>query len=1070
MNLTKTFRVLALLVMGVMTLGFFTGCSKEAKAKRHRARADSYFQKQEYSKAEVEYMNALRLAPKDPAVMRQLGILYYEQARMHRAVGALSESKKLDPQDADVRFRLGMLFLQFGDVTNARTEARFVLAQQPTNRQALFTLAESSRSEQDAAAIRSEINAFSAKNGLSPEVHVALAELDFRERNLASVEDHLKKAAALNPQSPFVNMSFARLRLAQTNISEGEAFLKRAAEASPFRSSYRLNWAGFKLRTGDRPLAREILQEVTAKAPDYVPAWNLLAEIALTEKDYEECAKITSSVLKLDPERIEARLLRGRMFVAQGQSDKAVEELTRLEALYPQASVVKYHLAVAHLRNGNLSKTTAALNQALQLTPGYPDAVTLQAELNLRSGNAPAAVNPLVQLLKAHPEHVSAAQLLAAAYQAQGKPDAALQIYRDLATRFPKNPEPPVLEGVVLRQQRKFSEARAAFERSERIAPAYHPAAEQLVELDLLATNYPAALARCSRLAASMTNSALPMLLEAKVHGARKDMKAAEQALLRGLDREPDSLGAFTLLAGLYSDMRDYSNALVRLDDMIRRNPKSAPAWMQKGVIYQALQENAKAKESYQRAIEANPNHAPALNNLAFMLSEEPGKLDEAFALATRARQAAPSDPSVADTVGWVHYKRRNFVPARALFAEASEKIDIAEVHYHLGLAEYGLGNEQRARESFEKAANGNLNPKLKEDANAHLAVLNFNSATAGPEDVARLEAAAKRDPLDYLVHLRLGLAYEKQKALEKAQTAFETASRANPQTSEPLLHLTRLLSGRDDARAYEIAKNARRLDPNNPSVALAYGTIALRQHDYSAALIALPEGLNASESTPDANYSLAVAQYAMGQLAPALATLQKLAIGNNPPAPAARDALTLINGTGQNAAQRTALAESRLKADPKDLIALAARAEIHEQQGQFKEAASRFEKAVEVSPDFWPARRRLAYIYAERLNDDKSALPHATKVRQVMPEDAVSAHVLGKIAFRRNEFANALRYFQEVARRESATGEPHYLVALTNLRLGRTNDSKTALSKALALPLPTPLSNDAKRLLAELK
>jgi Flp pilus assembly protein TadD len=207
-----------------------------------------------------------------------------------------------------------------------------------------------------------------------------------------------------------------------------------------------------------------------------------------------------------------------------------------------------------------------------------------------------------------------------------------------------------------------------------------------------------------------------------------------------------------------------------------------------------------------------------------------------------------------------------------------------------------------------------------------------------------------------------------------------------------------------------------------------------------------------------------------MGQLAPALATLQKLAVGENPPAPAARDALSLINGTAQNAAQRTSLAESRLKADPKDLLALVARAEIHEQQGQFKEAVSRFEKAVEVSPDFWPARRRLAYLYAERLNDDKSALPHATKVRQVMPEDAVSAHVLGKIAFRRNDFANALRYFQEVARNSSASGEPHYLVGLTSLRLTRTNDSKAALAKALELPLSPQMSNDAKRLLGELR
>ena len=100
------------------------GCSRDARLARHRERADSYFQKQEYAKAEVEYLNALRLAPRDVGLMRQLAFIYFEQGRSAMAYQALQQLKQANPEDADVRFRLGALMVQDRDFTNARVEAR----------------------------------------------------------------------------------------------------------------------------------------------------------------------------------------------------------------------------------------------------------------------------------------------------------------------------------------------------------------------------------------------------------------------------------------------------------------------------------------------------------------------------------------------------------------------------------------------------------------------------------------------------------------------------------------------------------------------------------------------------------------------------------------------------------------------------------------------------------------------------------------------------------------------------------------------------------------------------------
>ena len=46
-----------------------------------------------------------------------------------------------------------------------------------------------------------------------------------------------------------------------------------------------------------------------------------------------------------------------------------------------------------------------------------------------------------------------------------------------------------------------------------------------------------------------------------------------------------------------------------------------------------------------------------ALNNLAVLYSDDLGQLDKAYDLAKKAREVAPNDPHIADTLGWILYK-----------------------------------------------------------------------------------------------------------------------------------------------------------------------------------------------------------------------------------------------------------------------------------------------------------------------------------------------------------------------------------------------------------------------------
>lgn len=69
------------------------------------------------------------------------------------------------------------------------------------------------------------------------------------------------------------------------------------------------------------------------------------------------------------------------------------------------------------------------------------------------------------------------------------------------------------------------------------------------------------------------------------------------------------------------------------------------------------------------------------------------------------AREAAPEDPFVADTLGWILYQRGLHQRALALLQESVQKLpDHPEVQFHLGLAAEKAGDRETARTALTAA------------------------------------------------------------------------------------------------------------------------------------------------------------------------------------------------------------------------------------------------------------------------------------------------------------------------------------------------------------------------------
>ena len=93
-----------------------------------------------------------------------------------------------------------------------------------------------------------------------------------------------------------------------------------------------------------------------------------------------------------------------------------------------------------------------------------------------------------------------------------------------------------------------------------------------------------------------------------------------------------------------------------------------------------------------------NPNDALSANNLAWLLSESGGSIDEALRYAQQSKEKASGNPIYADTLGWIYLKKNSVALAVGEFQSAMTNAPKnQEFQYHLGLAQWRSGKLKEA-------------------------------------------------------------------------------------------------------------------------------------------------------------------------------------------------------------------------------------------------------------------------------------------------------------------------------------------------------------------------------------
>ncbi|MBI5388402.1 MAG: tetratricopeptide repeat protein [Verrucomicrobia bacterium] len=1075
---TAVGRVPALVWLAVPVVAalWLAGCARD-NPRKHLERAERYFQAQQYDKAEIEYQSVLRLEGENPRAIQRLGAIYQEQADFRKALVFLRKSASLDTNNLDVRLRLGLTYLSISDSKGAREEAALVLAKQPANDEALILLADAAAKPKDVEDTLVRLEKLRAQAEHRAGFHLALGSLYGKQRNQPAAAAAFARALVLDPKSAPAHLAAANLCLSTNNLKDAEQHFKTAAEVSPVRSYRRLRYAEFKILTGDLDGARQQLKQTTQAAPDYIPAWVKLGTMALMEKKFEDCGNCVSRVVARDPLHYEALLLGARLKLARSEVTNAIADMERMNKQYSAVPQLQYELATAHLLNHDLSKAIHCLNQAVTLDPDYTAAILLLAEMNIYNGDVATAATALNALIKKYPFLFQAYTSLAKAYEGQRKFDQAQIVCQAMAKQFPKNPRAHFHLATVLRDMKKPAEARAAFEQARALAPDDPVVVEQIMELDLAEKRFDAAARLVQDTLTRNTNSAPLRVLLAGVQLARGDTNQALATLEQTIALQPGAMGAYYMLSQIYVATGQQAQALDKLRAALAKNPRELPAHMLSALIHERAENFKAARDAYEKALSIDPTYTIALNNLVYLYAEYLGQTDKAYELANKSREFFLSEPLATDTFAWVLFRRGEHARAAGLLREvAAKRPGHPDILFHLGMAQYMVGEEDAARQAFQQALATGKRFFQREEAERRLAFLNADATAASPAVIAALEQRLAIEPGDPVVLGRLGAIYERSGAFDKAAQTYEKALKANPKAVLAQLKLAQLNADRlgNNAKALELAKAARDLAPDDPRIAYLLGKLASRAGDTKWALSLLQESERQSPRDADVLCDFALALYANGRVTEAESAMNRAlaANANFQRADEAKRFLALASlyAAPDKARQQTALITETLKSDSNSIPALMATGVLHEQAQNFSAAKLAYERILAVSPQFAPAVRQLTFLYAASPTEEKRAYELGLRAREAFPRDADVGRTLGILSYRRGEYQHAVPLLTEVSRNRPTDAEVFYYLGLAHHRLKAKSEAGVALRKALSLNLAAPLAQEANKVLQTLK
>jgi tetratricopeptide (TPR) repeat protein len=752
--MARTLRISTGLISLVL-LAFASGCSRNEKQIGRANRLES--QGHPEQALEIYRVQLAKTPEYDRALQADLqfhmGECLLAMDRTREAFSAYNKAIELDDTHQTAHLRLGELYLLSGSVDHATEQAEVVLNRGRDNLDALSLLGSAASASGNDGIARNAFEDVLEKDPTRVKVALSLAELLNRRGETETARAVLLRAAQAQPKSPAPWLTLGRLEETLGRTQQAEDAYHRAISIEDSAET-NLRLAQFFERTSRVKEARLLLLHVDALRPAFRTAsadFNLVTSNPHgAQQDYLRALNGFSSPQEKDGRENRARMIsrlieadlasqtpssgasgnvsvvalaRKHLDYFRNEIDPATHEILLAEIaigdedlttagihadaavqLAPESAPAQYVDGIVKLRMDDLAGARAAFESALENDPTHIPSRLALGQLLLDQGDIDGAQSNVVPVVREEPVNLPALILFGHVLLAQNDMGSAQVIASRAEAAAPHSPLPDLLRGKIFLAQHDPGSALIAFQKAVLLDPGGEEAVEGLARAYSGGQVKREMLLGMEKIARA--EPASPTLLEISgrlfaEHGWNED---AKRCLASALRIDPTRSSAALRLARAL--------AVSGEDNKASQYAVLVPGISQvlQGVSAEQRGDKTAAIDHYEAAVRAGDRTGIAANNLAWIYAEQESHLGRALEVAQRAVELAPRDAGTLDTLGFVHFKRREYTDAVKAFehariiARSEHAPELPDIESHLRAAYISAGQPELAAALREPA------------------------------------------------------------------------------------------------------------------------------------------------------------------------------------------------------------------------------------------------------------------------------------------------------------------------------------------------------------------------------
>ena len=708
-------------------------------------RGYQFYQKGLFRDAEVQYRRALQVAPRSGEVYLELGKTEERLGKYSEALAALAQAVQLIPgQDAPkIELANFMLVAYIGnpkrpaelyrDIETISDELMAKNIDSFDGARLKGYLAVADKRPSVAVAFFEKANRIRHNE---PDVITALVEsltLDGKEQKAEALAlTFLHEKPAYGPMYTFLYQQYMQA----ARQEEAESILRSKVGHNPKEGLYRIELARHYARIRRNNAMSDVLNQLLADPKDFPRAHLLVGDFYVESRNWAQARQQYEEGLRDDSKSRTVYLKRlVQTDLATNDSPAARRDLEQILKGAPQDSEARASRAALRMAGNDPAEKRQAAAEFKELVNESPQNVNYRnqyASALRATGDREAAREQYRLIVERQPGNLGALQSMAdLSIQGRHIDDALTFSGRVLAIE-PGNVDAALVRSAALATRKQYNETRSILTRLANIHPGLREVQLQLALLDVAQGHYLEAEKRFRQYYEPGKGDVRSLEGLVEVYRAQNQLgkavtlikedlkKGSQESPVRGLlARTAEEAGEYDLAVEQYAQLAQADPASpgigmqlgmallskgnpVRAIDEFRRTEKLAPGNAAVlAYLGRALDEagrRAEAIDAYRQSLNLDSRNPWVMNNMAYLLAETGGDLNEALRLATEAVRNDPNNAAFSDTLGWIYFKRRNFPSAIQIFESARDKNPKqVEFRIHLGQALLAAGNRYQS-------------------------------------------------------------------------------------------------------------------------------------------------------------------------------------------------------------------------------------------------------------------------------------------------------------------------------------------------------------------------------------